>query len=164
MSEATPSTQVAQRYYDSSDADQFYFHVWGGEDIHIGIYEQPEDSIREASRRTIERMIELLGPVESEAKLLDLGSGYGGAARYLHQRFGCPVTCLNLSETQNARNRRLCADAGIEDIAIVHGNFEALPFADGSFDVAWSQDAFLHSGARQRVVDEVARVLKPGGH
>ena len=27
--------QQAERYYDSSDADEFYFRVWGGEDIHI---------------------------------------------------------------------------------------------------------------------------------
>ena len=27
------------RYYDSDDAFNFYFHVWGGECIHVGLYE-----------------------------------------------------------------------------------------------------------------------------
>jgi sarcosine/dimethylglycine N-methyltransferase len=45
----------------------------------------------------------------------------------------------------------------------VHGNFEALPFNESSFDVVCSQDAILHSGQRVKVLEEVRRVLKPGG-
>ena len=42
MTSAARSTavEVAERYYDSSDADSFYAEIWGGEDIHIGLYEQ----------------------------------------------------------------------------------------------------------------------------
>ena len=29
--------KTAQEYYDSDDADNFYYHVWGGEDIHVGL-------------------------------------------------------------------------------------------------------------------------------
>ena len=32
------SCNVAADYYDDSDADRFYAEVWGGEDIHIGLY------------------------------------------------------------------------------------------------------------------------------
>ena len=46
---------IAEEYYDSGDADKFYFDVWGGEDIHIGLYDGTDD-IKEASRRTVERM------------------------------------------------------------------------------------------------------------
>ena len=45
----------------------------------------------------------------------------------------------------------------------MHGNFEDLPFDATQFDVVWSQDAILHSGNRVKVLQEVARVLKPGG-
>src|SRR5690606_30843464 len=48
-------------------------------------------------------------------------------------------------------------------ISVVYGNFEELPFEPQQFDVVWSQDAILHSGNRGRVLDEVARVLRPGG-
>ena len=44
-----------------------------------------------------------------------------------------------------------------------HGSFEAIPAPNSSFDLVWSQDAILHSGRRERVISEVARVLKPGG-
>ncbi len=158
------AVQQAETYYDSDDADRFYFHVWGGEDIHIGIYEKPGESIAEASHRTLVRMAEQLGPLGQDAKVLDLGAGYGGAARFLAETYGCKVTCLNLSETQNERNRSLNAERGLSDrIDVIRGNFEDLPFHGEAFDVVWSQDAFLHSGDRRRVLDEASRVTRPNG-
>ncbi len=160
----TSVTKVAEAYYDSTEADQFYLNIWGGEDIHIGLYETGNEPIFEASRATVTRMADTLRGVSRETRVLDIGAGYGGAARYLASRFGCHVTCLNLSETQNARNRALCLEQGLADrIEVVHGNFEALPFEADRFDVVWSQDAILHSGRRAQVVSEVGRVLKAGG-
>lgn len=161
---AQDAVSLAEAYYDSDDADHFYLRVWGGQDIHIGLYDPPEISITDASRQTVERMADRLEGLPSSARVLDLGAGYGGAARYLAQRYGCHVTCLNLSDTQNERNRRLTADAGLQDLVQVrHGNFEQIPEPDASFDVVWSQDAILHSGNRVQVLREVRRVLKPGG-
>ena len=37
-----------------------------------------------------------------------------------------------------------------------------MPFGDASFEVVWSQDAILHAPDRRAVLDEVARVMKPG--
>ncbi|MDH5670522.1 MAG: methyltransferase domain-containing protein [Myxococcales bacterium] len=155
---------LAERYYDSDDADRFYFHVWGGQDIHIGIYEQPGESIRQASERSVQLLAQSLDGAGPDTRVLDLGAGYGGAARYLATRFGCHVTCLNLSETQNRRNREFTQDAALSHrIRIVHGNFERVFEPDASFDVVWSQDAILHSADRTRVMGEARRVLKPGG-
>lgn len=154
----------AEAYYDSTEADAFYQSIWGGEDIHIGIYRSDADSIATASRRTVETMADRLTEAGPETRILDLGAGYGGSARYLADRFGCRVTCLNLSETQNARNEVLTAEAGLADrIRIVHGDFESIPEPHDSYDVVWSQDAILHSGRRTRVLDEIRRVLSPGG-
>ena len=155
--------EITEAYYDSEEADRFYFHVWGGEDIHIGIY-APGDDIRTASRRTVDRMIDKLGGIDGSTRVLDLGAGYGGSARAIARRFGARVTCLNLSEIQNARNRALSDAQGLGDrIEVVHDNFETLPFDDASFDVVWSQDAFLHSNRRDRVLAEARRVLREGG-
>lgn len=156
--------QTARDYYNSEDADNFYTHIWGGEDIHIGVYTAPNEDIATASRRTVETIADQLGSVSADSRLLDIGSGYGGAARYLAKKFGCTVTALNLSETENEKNRALSEEAGLSDqISVVDGSFEEIPAEDKSFDVVWSQDAILHSGWRDRVVSEVARVLKPGG-
>ncbi|MFP4351744.1 MAG: SAM-dependent methyltransferase [Puniceicoccaceae bacterium] len=155
----------AQDYYNSDDADRFYFNIWGGEDIHIGLYDGDATSILEASHRTVDRMADAIGAeVGPGARILDIGAGYGGSARALVRRFGCQVTCLNLSEVQNERNRRMNREQGLDDrIEVFDGNFEELPFPDDSFEVVWCQDSILHSGRRERVFQEVDRVLKPGG-
>lgn len=170
MSTATPNpalsevVQVAQSYYDSHDADTFYAEVWGGEDIHIGLYESETEPIAPASQRTIARLAETFGTLNASTHLLDLGSGYGGTARYLVKNFGCTVTALNLSSVENQRHRELNEKAGLSDrITVIDGNFESIPAADSSFDAVCSQDAILHSGQRAQVIAEVARVLKPGG-
>ena len=158
------AVERAEAYYDSSEADAFYQTIWGGQDIHIGLYRDEQEPITDASRRTVETMARHLGDVESRTRILDLGAGYGGSARYLADRFACHVTCLNLSETQNALNRKLTEEAGLTDLVdVVHGDFENIPEPDDSYDIIWSEDAILHSGHRTRVLDEVRRVLIPGG-
>lgn len=160
---AVEVARVAEEYYDSDAADRFYFTIWGGEDIHIGIYESPREPIQRASRRTVERIAQVLAP-EPGARVLDLGAGYGGAARYLVDAWDCRVDCLNISEVQNRRNQELTAKQGMSHaIEVIHASFEDIPRPNASYDAVWSQDAFLHSGARQRVLAEVKRVLRPGG-
>lgn len=163
-SELPSAARVARDYYDSDDADAFYSQVWGGEDIHIGLYRGPDDTIFEAGQRTIEKMCSLLGSPSSTTRVLDIGSGYGGAARYLVRKYQCPVVALNVSSVENQRARELNEAAGVgEQIRIVESSFEAIPEPDASFDVVWSQDAILHAGDRARVFSEVARVLRDGG-
>lgn len=157
-------TSTTEAYYDSREADSFYSVIWGGQDIHIGIYDGPEDEVSKASARTVKTMAERVEGLGVGSRVLDLGAGYGGAGRQLAQRFGCSVDCLNLSEVQNDRNRRLTAEAGLSDrVSVVHASFEEIPGPADAYDVVWSQDAFLHSGARRKVLSEIARVLAPGG-
>ncbi len=164
MAHSSEAARKAEAYYDGEDADRFYFSIWGGEDIHIGIYADPEEPIAKASRRTVERIAAACEGLRRESRVLDLGAGYGGSGRHLARRFGCRVECLNVSRTQNARNEALNHEQGLSGLVkVTHGTFEDLPFEDASFDVVWSQDAFLHSGRRGRVVEEAARVLSPGG-
>ena len=156
-------TRIARDYYDSPDADEFYFRVWGGEDIHIGVYETDGEDIRAASRRSVDRMVAHLPALGPQSRVLDCGAGYGGAARVLAKEYDCHVDCLNLSVVQNERNRSITEQAGLSDkIRVFDGAFESLPFPDDSYDVVWSQDAFLHSGDKPQVLREVARVMKPG--
>jgi sarcosine/dimethylglycine N-methyltransferase len=157
-------TKVAQSYYDSDDADHFYFQVWGGEDIHVGLYQNDDEPIRDASRRTVSEMASRID-WSPTTRVLDIGAGYGGAARYLARTYGLSnVVALNLSETQNRRDREMNAEAGLQDrIRVVDGAFEAIPEPDASFDVVWCQDSILHSGQKPKVLQEVFRVLAPGG-
>ena len=165
MSTTIEKTAVdkAEEYYNSTPADEFYFKIWGGDHIHVGIYNHSKESIKDASPRIVQMMASKLN-LNTNIKLLDLGSGYGGAARYLAKNFGFQVTCLNLSKTQNERNRDLNKKYGLDNlITVVEGNFEDIPFPEDSFDIVWSQDAIVHSANRELVVQEVVRVLNASG-
>lgn len=158
------TVRTAQDYYNSHDADQFYATIWGGEDIHIGLYLDDHDSIFDASRRTVQHMAAQIKDLDARSRVLDIGAGYGGSARYLAQTYGCHVTCLNLSEIQNERNRHMNQAEGLNLlINVVDGSFEEIAMPEGVVDVVWSQDALLHSGDRARVFAEVYRVLAKGG-
>ncbi|MDM8568733.1 methyltransferase domain-containing protein [Thiotrichales bacterium HSG1] len=158
------AVETARSYYNSDDADNFYATIWGGEDIHIGLYESEQDSIFDASRKTVHRLANLVS-LNNESKVLDIGSGYGGTARYLAKTTGCKVDCLNLSETQNQRNRQLNQEQNIADrITVIDGSFELIPTENEQYDLVLSQDAILHSGNRKQVFVEVFRVLKPDGN
>lgn len=155
---------VAREYYNSDDADTFYSVIWGGEDIHVGMYESEDEPIFDASRRTVAHMAGRVKGLGPDARVLDVGAGYGGAARYLAETYGCQVAALNLSEVENQRDRKLNREQGLDHlIEVVDASFENVPYSDDTFDVIWSQDAFLHSGDRLRVLQEAVRVLSPGG-
>ncbi len=155
--------QVARSYYNSPDADEFYHTVWGGEDIHIGIYQDETDSIAHASHRTVEKMSQMVR-IDADTRILDIGSGYGGAARFLAKTYGCCVSCVNISEVENKRNRAKNKAAGLDGlIDVKDGSFDSLPFGAQMFDIVWSGDAILHSNNKATVFSEVQRVLKPGG-
>ncbi|NBB92315.1 MAG: methyltransferase domain-containing protein [Gammaproteobacteria bacterium] len=166
MSERSDSdaVRIARDYYNSADADLFYRQVWGGEDIHVGLYDSEDESIAAASRRSVARMAELAGELTPESRVIDFGAGYGGSMRYIAERYGARCVALNLSDVENDRDRHMNREAGLDDrIDVVEGDFTLLDFPDASFDVVWSQEAILHAGDREKVCAEAARLLVPGG-
>lgn len=162
--EFSDAVRVTKNYYDSDDAHNFYYTIWGGEDLHLGIYASDQDTIYEASRRTIRQMAEKSGFVGKKARVIDLGGGFSGSARFLAGNYGWEVVVLNLSEAENQRGRKMNKEQGLDHlIEVIDGSFNSIPYPDESFDIVWSQDAILHSDNRTRVLDEAYRVLRPGG-
>ena len=156
--------EIARSYYNSPDAHNFYYRVWGGEDLHLGIYESADEDIYTASRRAVDRIAGCVDRIDENTKVIDFGGGFSGSARHLAKKFGCHVTVVNLSETENDRGRKMNREQGLNHlIEVVDGSYDAVPFEDSSFDVVWSEDAILHSGNKEKVISEAARLLKPGG-
>ena len=94
-------------------------------------------------------------------KVLDLGCGGGFMAEAMAAK-GARVTGLDPAREALAAARRHAEAQGLA-IDYREGQGEALPFADGSFDIVASCDALEHVDDLGRVLDEVARVLKPDG-
>ena len=157
------SERVAKAAYDSADAGAFYSQIWGGDDIHLGLYETPEEPIADASHRTMERMVSKIQQ-DSIDYVVDLGSGYGGAARYLQAELNSRVLAVNLSGEQNRRAEYLNKLAGADQrVTVVDASYNNVPAEDGTANLVWSQDAFLHAERRDLPLAEAVRVLKPGG-
>ena len=110
-----------------------------------------------------DRLASLAGPSQS-SRILDVGSGLGGAAMRLAQRFGCSVTGLDLVESNVHTASKSAHTRGLAHLLQFQpGDATAMPFADDSFSMVWSQDAWCHVPDRDAVIGECARVLEPGG-
>lgn len=105
-----------------------------------------------------------LAGVRRDERVLDVGAGIGGPARFLAARYGARVTALDATPRFSAACERLTRSVGLTDrVDTVCGDALALPFTDGSFDLAWVQAVAQNIEAKDRFVAELARVLTPGG-
>lgn len=105
-----------------------------------------------------------LAQITSENTVLDAGSGIGGTARYVADRFGCRVTAVDLTDEYCQTNRWLNRLVGLDDrISVRQADTTELPFADGTFDVAISQHVQMNVADKARLYSETRRVLSPGG-
>jgi ubiquinone/menaquinone biosynthesis C-methylase UbiE len=102
--------------------------------------------------------------IEDRHHVLDVCSGMGGPARYVAFHRGCRVTGLDLTESRIEGARNLTALVQLDHLVDYrHGDAQAMPFDQAVFDIAISQEAWLHVPDKAAVVAECARVLKPGG-
>jgi len=98
---------------------------------------------------------------------IDLGSGTGASAIHLVQKHSARIskaTCLNLCKEQNDMAIDTAAEMDMSDrINVVEASFEEIPFEENTYDLAFSQDAFIHAWTKKKVYAEAYRVTKPGG-
>lgn len=96
-------------------------------------------------------------------RVLDVGSGLGGPARYLAAAHGCHVTGIDLTEAFCQVAEMLSRRMGIGDeVEFRCGDARQMPFAAHSFDAAWTQYALMNIADKDRLFAEIHRVLKPG--
>jgi MPBQ/MSBQ methyltransferase len=97
-------------------------------------------------------------------RVLDVGSGVGGPARRLADRFGAAVTGIELSETLHRTAVRLTDLVGLGGtVTLVNGSALSLPFGDGGFDAVVVQHVAMQISEKDRLFAELARVVRPGG-
>lgn len=97
-------------------------------------------------------------------KLLDVGSGIGGPARTIAAEFGCEVTGVDLTQEYCRAAEMLTDKLGLgSKVQFRCANALDMPFADGSFDVVWSQNTLMNIKDKMRLFQQIRRVLRPGG-
>jgi arsenite methyltransferase len=97
--------------------------------------------------------------------VLDLGSGAGADVLISAGRVGPTGRAIGLDMTDEMldRARANAREAGAENVEFLKGHIEEIPLPDRSVDVVISNCVINLSGDKQRVLDEAARVLRPGG-
>jgi SAM-dependent methyltransferase len=105
-----------------------------------------------------------LAGIQATDRILDIGAGLAGPARMLAAKPGCQVECIDLSQDYCDAASLLNRLTGLEDrIAVKVGSALDIPYAVDSFDVVWMQNVGMNINDKQRLYEEICRVLKPGG-
>jgi len=101
--------------------------------------------------------------LEPGARVLDVGSGLGGAALHLADRFGAVVVGVDLSQEMIEAAASRARAARATTVSFVHGDVTRLQFRAGSFDAIWSRDSLLHIADKQALFVRLREWLAPAG-
>ena len=111
-----------------------------------------------ARHAQIARALRHCAPAERRT-LLDIGCGEGAAASYLARSLGCGAAYgieIAADSAERANERGVIARAcNVDD--------GPLPYPDGMFDVVLCSEVIEHVLDTDHLLDEIARVLEPGG-
>ena len=123
----------------------------------------PVDEFHVGGRAATVAFAEQFGP-RAGMRLLDIGCGLGGAARYFASEHGCQVAGIDLSDEYVAVANALAALVGLDKQGSCRqGSALELPFAPGSFDGAYMFHVGMNIENKAKLFAEVHRVLTPSG-
>ncbi len=98
-------------------------------------------------------------------RVLDVGCGLGGAARYLASEYGCRVTGIDLTQEYVDTADALAKRVGLDDrVAFRRESALDMPFDEDSFEVVWTEHVQMNIADKGAFYGEIARVLRPGGY
>ncbi|MBN1978154.1 MAG: methyltransferase domain-containing protein [Anaerolineae bacterium] len=113
---------------------------------------------------TTQELIELCHIVQ-DTYVLDVGCGAGATASILAGTVGCRVVGVDLREEMVALSAERARRQGVAClVAFRVADAQELPFDDATFDAVLCESVATFIEDKQRVVDELARVVKPGGY
>ena len=104
-------------------------------------------------------------PIESlkGKKVLEIGPG-AGAHSSLFSYYGADMTSMDitLDRVVSTQSKLDILDSNAPGVA-VQGDAEQLPFEDNHFDIVYSNGVLHHTPDTEKAINEVYRILKPGG-
>jgi SAM-dependent methyltransferase len=122
----------------------------------------PVDEFHIGGRAATEELVKQLD-LTRDCRVLDVGSGLGGPARFVASRYGCRVTGIDLTAEFVETARALTRWTGLDAlVSFQHGSALGMPFADAEFDRSYMVHVGMNIPDKRALFAEVARVLKPG--
>jgi 2-polyprenyl-6-hydroxyphenyl methylase/3-demethylubiquinone-9 3-methyltransferase len=135
-------------------------HAWWDDDV--GEFSSIRFFMNPLRFSYFQRVLERGGPLDrGQRKLLDVGCG-GGLLAEEFARLGFEVTGIDPAP-ESIETARAHAESSGLSIAYEIGSGEVLPYPEGAFDLVTCCDVLEHVDDVDRVIAEIARVLRPGG-
>lgn len=187
---AAASSNSVRSEYDTWTREGVLEHYWG-EHIHMGSYtplgkqtgyNRNDPLLVAAVRATFahlfgglkdfkeakldfsKEMLEWSG-AKAPKKILDVGCGIGGTSRFLAKAFPeAEVVGITLSPEQVRRGTELAKEAGLSNVRFQVTDALNMTFADNTFDLVWGCESGEHMPDKQKYIEEMSRVCKPGGN
>ncbi|MGI5479758.1 geranyl diphosphate 2-C-methyltransferase [Streptomyces lavendofoliae] len=153
------------------EVDGLYHHHYGIGDYDPAVLDGPESTRQERIVRELHRLetaqadvlLDHLGPVTAEDRLLDAGSGRGGTSIMANQRFGCYVDGVSISEYQVGFANTQAEERGVSDRVRFHfRNMLDTRLETGSRRAAWTNETTMYVDLFE-LYAEMSRVLRRGG-
>jgi erythromycin 3''-O-methyltransferase len=159
-SAGTQESKVEKLY--SGGVENFGNHHNGY--LNFGLWENGSSDYITAAENLVHRMGVLLG-LNSNSKLLDVGSGMGTQDIYLAKNFNpISIDALDITWKHIQCGRRRVDDAHLNDrVRVHHGTATDIPFPDSSFTHVMTIEGAQHFDTREKFLREAQRVLRPGG-
>ena len=154
-----------EQYYDHEDS--VYRALWDKDgSVHWGLFEDGANMTFLEAGANLNKVMAQRGQLAADSNVIDVGCGSGTTAIALCKAVGCQVTGVDLSGVRIANaidSLEELPEEVREKISFKKGSATDLPIQDETFDRAWSQATIYHVPDKIKVLEEVHRVLKPGG-
>ncbi|MGP3983955.1 geranyl diphosphate 2-C-methyltransferase [Streptomyces sp. KR80] len=153
------------------DVDGLYHHHYGIGDYDPSVLDGREDTRDERIIAELHRLetaqadllLDHLGPVSPGGRLLDAGSGRGGTSFMAHQRFGCQVDGVSISEYQVGFAGEQAEQRGVTDHVRFHfRNMLDTGLASRSRRAIWTNETTMYVDLFE-LFAEFSRLLEYGG-
>ncbi|MDX6680573.1 MAG: geranyl diphosphate 2-C-methyltransferase [Solirubrobacteraceae bacterium] len=190
MSTTNPETKVLRSDYQKSvaaywndnpnddsvnvllgDIDGLYHHHYGIGDVDASVLEGPQESrdarilneLHRLETAQADLLLDQLGEMTPGDRLLDAGSGRGATSFMAHQRFGCEVDGVTISEYQVGFANDQAVERGVSDKVRFHfRNMLDTGFETGSRRAVWTNETTMYVDLFE-LYAEFARLLQVGG-
>lgn len=148
-------------FYDETAWEYRVF--WSDTNIHYGFYDDDHTTHRAAMENSNKVYADKLAVDETDT-VLDIGTGRGGFPTHVAAERGADVHGIDIDPLHvrearaNARERDVAESTEFEV-----GDYHDIPYPDDTFDAVSGIETVCHSDRKERVLEEVRRVLAPGG-
>lgn len=133
-----------------------------GDHFHFGYFRTGEESLSQAALDMVEELLRLC-ELDANRRVLDVGCGIGGAAFYIHERYGCAVDGISNSEVGVRIAEESSRERGCDAVRFKVADALRNGFPDETFDLVWIMEASHPIEDKAALSRECFRVLKKGG-